>query len=260
MTDGHEHHLFMGHLPLPVGVSIVCAINFMLSCLVIATCTSKGALKVAGLQISEDWQVVLTTWASLGIIPQCFGYTGAIYKIENHLGKYRNYLILTVPLLIALMVLGFKSVPKEETPEADSTAAAAGNKNGFDTKVGGGDMIHSVTTMLVIFAYLLVVIGAGYGSYVLHCAKMFFRRRSETELLQYLDPWKQALVYSQEHRKAEGVGEHDAAPRRFVQKPRSQYQGEGRWLVGDGSAPTAQFPFAHPGMPVLSEDVPRMPA
>jgi len=54
-------------------------------------------------------------------------------------------------------------------------------------------------------------------------------------------------------------GDHDAAQRNFIQKPGSEYPGEGRWSVNDGSAPIAQLPQTHPGLST-SQDVLRMPA
>lgn len=101
---------FFGCFSLLLGVETCALLNFINCIFVIASVSSVHAVRLAGLTMSANLQILNAAWSLLGIpIIVCAG-CGVVYRIESHLRIYFYYLlasfVLASSMLISLLTSG----------------------------------------------------------------------------------------------------------------------------------------------------------
>lgn len=95
---------FCGFCTLLSGVETCCLLNFINCIFVIASVSSVHSVRLAGLTMSANLQIINAAWSLLGIpIIVCAG-CGAVYRIESHLRIYFFYLLASFFLGSAMII------------------------------------------------------------------------------------------------------------------------------------------------------------
>lgn len=180
-------HLFLGALPLSLGVSLISGVNIVLSIGMISMASSKDGVSIAGVHQDPETMLLGATWAGIGIVAAIFGGVGAVYEIPGHLTVYCVYLGLTIIYelwwALNLSVSGSfcGSVPKSVAPPG-STMAMQHN------------FVCGLTNVFAVFVLGTFVAVTGYATYVIFAAKQYITRQTATELLRYREPWERAAA------------------------------------------------------------------
>lgn len=103
-------HEFCGCCTLLFGVETCALLNFINCIFVIASVSSVHAVRLAGLTMSANLQILNAAWSLLGIPIIVSAGVGAVYRIESHLRIYFYYLFasffLATAMLISLLTTG----------------------------------------------------------------------------------------------------------------------------------------------------------
>jgi len=95
---------FCGFCTLLFGVETCALLNFINCIFVIASVSSVHSVRLAGLTMSANLQILNAAWSLLGIpIIVCAG-CGAVYRIESHLRIYFYYLLASFFLASAMII------------------------------------------------------------------------------------------------------------------------------------------------------------
>lgn len=88
-------HVFCGCFPILVGVMVICLMYLVSSVAVIAVASSDVPLKIAGVKIIPDIQLVSAAWSWIGIPIAIGAAMGALYRVEKHIRLFFWYLVVT---------------------------------------------------------------------------------------------------------------------------------------------------------------------
>lgn len=103
-------NVFCGCATLLFGVEICALLNLIGCIFIIATVSSVHTIRIAGMNMTADLQVLNAAWALLGIPIIVGAGVGAVYRIESHLRLYYYYLwssfFLSTAMLINILTVG----------------------------------------------------------------------------------------------------------------------------------------------------------
>lgn len=185
-------HLFLGAFPLTLGVNIIALANLVTSLVIIANISSIEPFYFANFEVAPFTQLLVGTWAAIGIPISIFGGVGAVYRIEYHLNVYMYYLVVSVVIEVLLFF----------------RVAFAGDMCGVHRQYQtDGVMGNSLVCALSMFSFLiLLLLGiavTAYFVFVVNTAKKYIHTRGETDLLRYQEPWQRAAAMASSAMEAE---------------------------------------------------------
>jgi len=166
-------HEFCGCCTLLFGVETCALLNFINCIFVIASVSSVHAVRLAGLTMSANLQILNAAWSLLGIPIIVSAGVGAVYRIESHLRIYFYYLLasffLATGMLISLLTTG--NVCHGAVPD--------------EVKQLGESFVCAITDTFIYFWLLMGGLVHLYFVYVVWSAAEEIRRASYPALLSY---------------------------------------------------------------------------
>lgn len=166
-------NIFCGCCTLLFGVEL-CALLNLIGCIcIIATVSSVHNVRIAGMSLTADLQVLNAAWALLGIpIIVCAG-VGAVYRIESHLRLYYYYLwasfFLTSAMLINILTIG--DMCRSAVPD--------------EVKQMGESFVCAITDSFVYFWLFIIGFIHLYFIYIVWSASEEILRQCYPALLSY---------------------------------------------------------------------------
>jgi len=82
-------------MSLLIGVEVICLISLLTSISIIASVSSKGTLRISTFSISPFLQVVVGSWAFVGIPIAIAAGVGALYRVEMPLRVFFLYMLVS---------------------------------------------------------------------------------------------------------------------------------------------------------------------
>mmetsp|Transcript_97956 Transcript_97956/g.297382 ORF Transcript_97956/g.297382 Transcript_97956/m.297382 type:complete len:223 (+) Transcript_97956:81-749(+) len=168
----------LGACSLTAAVELVCAVHLAICVGIISSVSSEHSVVSAGVEISPVFQCITAAWCLLGIPLIIHGGVGAVYYVEAHLFYYLLYLAGTLAWAVAWVAVFVRF---------GNTCSTLQPTNGAKSEAS---FVCGVSNGLVIF-WMLALIGAVVGSmYLVWSMKEYAKRRTETELIRYQEPWQ----------------------------------------------------------------------
>jgi len=88
-------HTCCGCMSLLVGVEVICLCTLLTCISIISSVSSKGTLKVSTFHVSSTLQVIIGSWAFIGIPITIAAGVGALYRVELPLRGFFFYLLIS---------------------------------------------------------------------------------------------------------------------------------------------------------------------
>lgn len=82
-------------MSLLIGVEMICLITLLTCISIISSVSSKGTLKVSTFHVSSTLQVIIGSWAFIGIPITIAAGVGALYRVEMPLRTFFFYLLVS---------------------------------------------------------------------------------------------------------------------------------------------------------------------
>lgn len=190
----------IGGISLLAAVEMIMAIHFITCLYIVTNADSTDSTLVGGVRISPYMQCINASWFLLGLPIIIVGGFGACYRVESQLRAYFAYLVgtllVTIAWLLIFMVIGSSCNTREMTPWPASYLRAS--------DVAPIVICRTANSMMTVYMLFLVVLVAG-AVYLVWSMLLWVRGRLATELLRYQEPWMARMALAddslEEHSK-----------------------------------------------------------
>eukprot|EP00927_Polykrikos_kofoidii_P057801 TRINITY_DN51993_c0_g1_i1.p1 TRINITY_DN51993_c0_g1~~TRINITY_DN51993_c0_g1_i1.p1 ORF type:complete len:224 (-),score=27.33 TRINITY_DN51993_c0_g1_i1:95-766(-) len=163
----------LGGVSLTSAVEMVCLAHLIFCISIIANVDSSGPITLSGVLISPFTQCWTAAYFLLGIPIIVCGGIGALYRIESHLTVYSYYLVGTVIVLCVWVAIFTRFIGSCSESANGHAAIACG-----------------VFNIMVVFWTVALIGGVMIATYLVWSHKDYIRKRLETELIRYQEPWQ----------------------------------------------------------------------
>lgn len=170
----------LGSVSLVAAVEFICAVHLASCVVVLSLVSSTSSGVIGGVEISPLFQCGTAAWFLLGIPLIIYGGVGAIYRVEQHLQVYMYYLVGTFAVVIAWAAIfaRYGNTCSTLQPRPGQAAQAS--------------FVCGITNGMVLFWMLVLVGVVACSIYLVWSMSEYVKRRLETELIRYQEPWHMA--------------------------------------------------------------------
>lgn len=234
-------HTCCGCVSLTIGVEFIC-LMCLLSCISIISCvSSKQELKVSGFAISPTLQVVLGSWAFVGIPMAISSGCAVLYRVEMPLRAFYFYLLISFffGVGIPLYILASGSLcDAMVTPEVQKM---------------GSSFVCGFTDTFIFFWTLIIGVMNAYFIYIVWSAAEEIALSPYPELMKYSNALKN--VYQPD--APPGFNYPMGTPRAQAMEPNGNMYDPGMLPPAYGQYEAGRVP--PPGMPLPQNMQPGAP-
>eukprot|EP00747_Dinoflagellata_sp_TGD_P165381 gnl/TRDRNA2_/TRDRNA2_186578_c0_seq1.p1 gnl/TRDRNA2_/TRDRNA2_186578_c0~~gnl/TRDRNA2_/TRDRNA2_186578_c0_seq1.p1 ORF type:complete len:292 (+),score=43.44 gnl/TRDRNA2_/TRDRNA2_186578_c0_seq1:116-991(+) len=171
-----------GAASLLVGVEVIVTIAFLCQLSLISICSSMEPIKIANIVMKPWVQVMLATWAFIGIPITLAAGVGMLYRMEHHIQLFLWYLIISFFIELVVPVSFFLSGSVCEKTVPDEII-----------KMGSAFVCGFTDTFLFFWSLTIGVLHI-YCVYIVWSASKELTVTSFPQLMQYSDALKSVTV------------------------------------------------------------------